>query len=64
METVQKIGNKRKKNRLWAPKGLRQLAHAFFVEKSTEGDLSVYGEAREVTEIDPEGNERKYRQFQ
>lgn len=64
VETVQKTSNKRKKNRLWAPKGLRQLAHAFFVEKSTEGDLSVYGEAREITEIEPEGNKRRYRQFQ
>jgi len=60
-ETLQKINSKRRKNRLWAPKGLRQLAHAFFVEKSTEGDLRVYGEAQEVKEIDPEGNERKYR---
>ena len=63
-ETLQKISSKRRKNRLWAPKGLRQLAHAFFVEKSTEGDLRVYGETQEVKEIDPEGDERKYSQFQ
>jgi hypothetical protein len=63
-ETLQKISSKRKKNRLWAPKGLRQLAHAFFVEKSTEGDLRVFGEAQEVKAIDPEGDERKYSQFQ
>ena len=63
-ETLQKISSKRRKNRLWAPKGLRQLAHAIFVEKSTEGDLRVYGEAQEVKEIDPEGDERKYSQFQ
>jgi hypothetical protein len=64
VETVQRISSKHRKNRLWAPKGLRQLAHAFFVEKSTEGDLRVYGEAQEVREVDPEGDERKYRQFQ
>jgi hypothetical protein len=64
VETVQKINSKRRKNRLWAPKGLRQLAHAFFVEKSTEGDLRVYGEEQDVKEIDPEGDGRKYRQFQ
>ena len=64
MGTLQKISSKRRKNRLWAPKGLRQLAHAFFVEKSTEGDLRVYGETQEVREFDPEGNERKYSQFQ
>jgi hypothetical protein len=63
-ETLRKICNKRRKNRLWAPKGLRQLAHAFFVEKSTEGDLRVYGEAQDVKEIDPEGDERNYSQFQ
>ncbi len=64
VETLQKVGSKRRKNRLWAPKGLRQLAHAFFVEKSAEGDLRVYGEAQEVEEIDPEGDERKYSQSQ
>ena len=64
VEIVQRTSSKRRKNRLWAPKGLRQLAHAFFVEKSTEGDLRVYGEVQEVREIDPEGDERKYRQFQ
>jgi len=62
-ETLQRISSKRSKNRLWAPKGLHQLAHAFFVEKSTEGDLRVYGEAQEVKDIDPEGDERKYSQF-
>lgn len=61
-ETLQKINAKRRKNRLWAPKGLRQLAHAFFVEKSTEGDLRAYGETQEVNEIVPEGDERKYSQ--
>jgi hypothetical protein len=64
VETVQKINSKHRKNRLWAPKGLRQFAHAFFVEKSTVGDLRSYGESQEVREIDPEGDERKYRQFQ
>jgi hypothetical protein len=64
VETVQKISGKHRKNRLWAPKGLRQLAHAFFVEKNTEGDLRIYGEVQEVREVDPEGDERKYRQFQ
>jgi len=64
VETVQKISSKHRKNRLWVPKGLRQLAHAFFVEKSTEGDLRVYGEAQELKEIDPEGDERNYSQFQ
>jgi hypothetical protein len=63
VETVQKISSKHKKNRLWAPKGLRQLAHALFVEKNTEGDSRAYGESEEVREIDPEGDERKYRQF-
>jgi hypothetical protein len=64
VETVQRISSKHRKNRLWAPKGLRQLAHAFFIERSTEGDLRTYGEVQEVKEIDPEGDERKYRQFQ
>lgn len=63
-ETLQKTSSKRRKNRLWAPKGLRQLAHAFFVEKSTEGDLRAYGETQEVKEINPEGDERKHSQFQ
>jgi hypothetical protein len=63
VETLQTISSKRRKNRLWAPKGLRQFAHAFFVEKSTEGDLRVYGETQEVKEIVPEGDERKYSQF-
>jgi hypothetical protein len=61
VETVQRISSKHRKNRLWAPKGLRQLAHAFFIERSTEGDLRTYGEVQEVKEIDPEGDERKYR---
>lgn len=65
VETVQEITSKRRKNRLWAPKGLRQLAHAFFVEKSTEGDLRAYGESQEVQEIVPEeDSEQKYRQCQ
>ncbi|KAI0002456.1 hypothetical protein BJV74DRAFT_815934 [Russula compacta] len=57
VETVREITSKRRKNRLWAPKGLRQLAHAFFVEKSTEGDLGAYGESEDVKEIIPEGDE-------
>ncbi|KAI0300497.1 hypothetical protein B0F90DRAFT_1723438 [Multifurca ochricompacta] len=62
METVQETTTKRKKNRLWAPKGLRQLAHAFLFEKSTEGDLRAYGENQEVKEVVPEGDgEGKYR---
>jgi hypothetical protein len=62
VETVQEITGKRSKNRLWAPRGLRQLAHAFFVEKSTEGNLRAYGESQEVQEIVPEEhNEQKYR---
>ena len=63
-ETVRETINKRRMNRLWAPKGLRQLAHAFFIEKSAEGDLRAYGETEEVKEIDPEGDEGKYRQCQ
>jgi hypothetical protein len=67
VETVQEITSKRTKNRLWAPKGLRQLAHALFVEKSTEGDLHAYGESPEVEEIVPEPEEdydQKYRKCQ
>jgi len=64
-ETVREITSKRRKNRLWAPKGLRQLAHALFVEKSTDGDLRAYGETQEVTEVTPEGDEeKKYRLYQ
>lgn len=61
VETVREIVSKRRKNRLWAPKGLRQLAHAFFVEKSTEGDLRAYGESEEVKEVTSE--EGEYRQY-
>jgi hypothetical protein len=65
VETVQEITSKRKKNRLWAPKGLRQLAHALFVEKSVDGDLRAYGESPEVQEIVPEGDhEQKFRMCQ
>jgi hypothetical protein len=64
MDTVRQTTNKRKKNRLWAPKGLRQLVHALFVEKSAEGDPRAYGETREVKEVVPEeaamGKYRKY----
>jgi len=63
VETVREITGKRRKNRLWAPKGLRQLVHAFFIEKSTEGDLRAYGETEEVNEIDPEGDAGKFRQY-
>jgi hypothetical protein len=64
-ETVQEITSKRKKVRLWAPKGLRQLARALFVEKSTEGDLHAYGESPEVEEIVPEEDyDPKYRKCQ
>jgi hypothetical protein len=51
MDTVRQTTNKRRKNRLWAPKGLRQLARALFVEKSTEGDPRAFGETREVKEV-------------
>ncbi|KAI9512000.1 hypothetical protein F5148DRAFT_157072 [Russula earlei] len=62
VETVREITSKRRLNRLWAPKGLRQLAHTVFVEKSTEGDLRGYGETQEVKEIEPEEDgEGKYR---
>ena len=64
VETVRETTNKRRTNRLWAPKGLRQLAHAFFIEKSADGDVRAYGETEEIKEIDPEGDEGKYRQYQ
>src|SRR6266850_3799628 len=64
VETVREINSKRRTNRLWAPKGLRQLAHALFIEKSVEGDLRAYGETEDVEVIDTEGEERKYRQYQ
>jgi len=64
VETVREINSKRRTNRLWAPKGLRQLAHAFFIEKSVEGDLRAYGETEDVEVVDTEGKERKYRQYQ
>jgi hypothetical protein len=51
MDTVRQTTNKRRKNRLWAPKGLRQLARALFVEKTTEGDPRAFGETREVKEV-------------
>ena len=63
VDTVREITSKRRTNRLWAPKGLRQLAHAFFVEKGTEGDSRAYGETEEIKEIDPEGDEGKCRQY-
>jgi hypothetical protein len=63
VDTVRETTSKRRKNRLWAPKGLRQLAHAFFIEKGAEGDLRAYGETEEVKEIDPEEDEGKYRQY-
>lgn len=54
MDTVRQTTNKRRNNRLWAPKGLRQLVHALFVDKSAEGDPRDYGETREVKEVVPE----------
>jgi hypothetical protein len=64
MDTVRQTTNKRKKNRLWAPKGLRQLVHALFVEKSAEGDPRAYGETREVKEVVPEEDGTgKYREY-
>jgi hypothetical protein len=64
VETVREITSKRRNNRLWAPKGLRQLAHAFFVERATEGDSRAYGETQEIKEVVPEGEEEKYSQYQ
>ncbi len=62
MDTVRQTTNKRRKNRLWAPKGLRQLVHALFVEKRTEGDLRAYGETQEVKEVVTEEDDTgKYR---
>ncbi|KAI0292715.1 hypothetical protein BC826DRAFT_1092011 [Russula brevipes] len=61
VETVLEITSKRRNNRLWAPKGLRQLAHAFFVEKAIEGDSRAYGETQEIKEVIPEGEEGKFR---
>ena len=51
MDTVRQTTNKRRNNRLWAPKGMRQLARALFVEKRTEGDPRAYGETQEVKEV-------------
>ncbi|KAI9465778.1 hypothetical protein BJY52DRAFT_1376562 [Lactarius psammicola] len=54
--------NKRRKNRLWAPKGLRQLVHALFVEKPGEEDLRAYGETKGVKEVVTEEDDTgKYR---
>lgn len=50
-DTVRQTTNKRRQNRLWAPKGLRQLVRALFIEKRTEGDLRAYGETQEVKEV-------------
>ncbi|KAI0266395.1 hypothetical protein BC834DRAFT_969434 [Gloeopeniophorella convolvens] len=62
MESVRETAHKRRKNRLWAPKGLRQLAHALFVEKSIDGDARAYGDNQPLEEVAPEGDdETKYR---
>ena len=61
MDTVRQTTNKRRKNRLWAPKGLRQLVHALFVDKSAEGDPRAYGETQEVEEVVPEVGTGTYR---
>ena len=62
MDTVRQTTNKRRNNRLWAPKGLRQLAHALFVEKRTEGDLPTFEETQEVKEVpSDEDGTGKYR---
>ena len=61
MDTVWQTTNKRRKNRLWAPKGLRQLVRVLFVEKSGEGDPRAYGETREMKEVVPEDSTGKYR---
>ncbi|KAI9441300.1 hypothetical protein H4582DRAFT_1367483 [Lactarius indigo] len=62
MDIVRQTTDKRRKNRLWAPKGLRQLVHALFVEKHTEEDLRAYGETQEVKEVVTEEDDAgKYR---
>ena len=63
-DIVRQTTNKRRKNRLWAPKGLRHIVHVLFVEKSAEGDSRAYEETQEVKEVVPEedgtGKYRKY----
>ncbi|KAH9042560.1 hypothetical protein EDB85DRAFT_1915639 [Lactarius pseudohatsudake] len=51
MDIVRQTTDKRRKNRLWAPKGLRQLVHTLFIEKRTEEDLRAYGETQGVKEV-------------
>ncbi|KAH9050166.1 hypothetical protein EDB84DRAFT_1623276 [Lactarius hengduanensis] len=57
MDTVRQTTDKRRKNRLWAPKGLRQLVHTLFIEKRTEEDLRAYGETQGVKEVVTEGDD-------
>ena len=63
-DVVRQTSNKRRKNRLWAPKGLRHIVHVLFVEKSAEGDPRTYEETQEAKEVVPEedgtGKYRKY----
>ncbi|KAF8273497.1 hypothetical protein EI94DRAFT_1826225 [Lactarius quietus] len=62
IDMVRQTTNKRRNNRLWAPKGLRQLVHTLFVERSAEGDPCDYEKTQEVKEmvIDEDGT-GKYR---
>jgi hypothetical protein len=63
-DIVRQTTNTRRKNRLWAPKGLRHIVQVMFAEKSAEGDPCACGETEEVNEVVPEedgtGKYRKY----
>jgi len=63
MDIVRQTTNKRRKNRLWAPKGLRQFARILFIEKRTEGDLRAYGETQEVKEVVAEDGVEEFRKY-
>lgn len=63
-DIVRQTTNTRRKNRLWAPKGLRHIVQAMFVEKSAEADPHAYGETQEVNEVVPEEDSTgKYRKY-
>ncbi|KAI0055431.1 hypothetical protein BV25DRAFT_1833168 [Artomyces pyxidatus] len=63
MELVRDMNSKRRVNRLWAPRGLRHLAHAIFLDKKEGVDGKAFGEGESMEEVvpDPPEDEKSYR---
>jgi hypothetical protein len=61
MEQVKATGEKRKNNRLWAPKGLRSIKK-LFTERDDE-DAAPFGEDRAPEKTEIELNQNSYREY-